>query len=466
MSDSKLASSASWWDDVVVVPREGNHLVFSPSRRLGFLASSGAVAVLRALREGRDAGEDPSVSALLQQVSRVLRAEPRFLPRRSAPKADVAFRPTTAVLLPTMDCSLRCTYCFSRAGDTAVSMPWSLAAATADYVLNNARGTNNSGHFLFHGGGEPTLAWDVLTGVVKRARSMGDQLDVPVTFGIVTNGLLSSARCDWLAENIDKISVSMDGDPEVQDLQRPTAGGGKSSHAVQSTCRRFAARGVKFSIRATVAQHSVGRLEEVTRYLLSLQPRSIQLEPLTSTGRAVQQHLAGPDPQLFIAAFKRSLELAEQAGIELFTSGTRLNRCSTKACGAAGSTFCVTPEGWVTSCHRVSSVLDPAAAEFFYGRFDFERQQFEVDPVRLSKLSSLSVIGAPACRGCLARWHCSGGCYQENYALRNELLLTESIAHCEIKHGLNAYLLGHQNVSLEACNVRKGELHRDYNNIV
>jgi uncharacterized protein len=157
-------------------------------------------------------------------------------------------------------------------------MPWSLAAATADFVLNNARATNNGGHFLFHGGDEPTLAWDVLTGVVKRARSMGDHHGVPVTFGIVTNGLFSSARCDWLAENIDKISVSMDGDPEVQDLQRPTAGGGKSSLAVQGTCGRLGAKGVKFSIRATVTQRSVGRLEEVTRYLLSyLFPASRQV---------------------------------------------------------------------------------------------------------------------------------------------------------------------------------------------
>lgn len=439
---SKRESSVSWWDDLVVVPRDEHYLVFSPSRRLGFLASSGAVTALRRVREDPTAEDEPALSTLLERVSEVLRAEPRFLPRRSVRSENLRFQPTTAVLLPTMDCSLRCTYCFSCAGDVSTSMPWSLASSTVDFVLNNAHTTGHGAHFLFHGGGEPTLAWQILTGVVDRARFTGSRLGVPVTFGIVTNGLFSLARCEWLALNINKITVSLDGHPDVQDFQRPTKGGGKSSHAVESTCAHFRARGVKFSIRATVTEHSLEQLEEVTTYLLSLQPQSIQIEPLTSTGRAAAQALSGPSPPRFVDLFKRCRELAEQSNIELYTSGTRLNRCSTKACGAAGSTFCVTPEGWITSCHRVSNPLDPAATEFFYGRFDAEMQQFQIDPVRLRKLSSLSVEDAPACSGCVARWHCSGGCYQENYAVRRELLLTENIDHCEIKHGLNAYLLG------------------------
>jgi uncharacterized protein len=319
-----------------------------------------------------------------------------------------------------------------------------LADSTVDFVVDNAKQKGTGAYFLFHGGGEPTQAWDVLTRAVNRAREVALQQQVKVLFAIATNGILSQARCDWLATNVDRIHVSVDGDPEIQDAQRPTASGGRSSDIVGRTCERLRSRGVKFDVRATITQYSAERMDRVTQFLLSLGPNSIHYEPLTSCGRALEERALSPSPQLFVDAFTRSVAIAERSNAELYTSGTRLGRCSTKSCSAAGSTFCVTPDGWITACHRISNVLDPAAAAFFYGRFDFKTRHFELDGTKLELLSRLSVNNASACQDCVAKWHCSGGCYHENYKVRGELLLSECIAHCEIKRSLNAYFLGRE----------------------
>ena len=67
------------------------------------------------------------------------------------------FRPTSAALFTTSNCGLRCGYCYSSAGTNVVNMDISLAQATVDFIISNARAMKRDECSLdFLGGGEPT----------------------------------------------------------------------------------------------------------------------------------------------------------------------------------------------------------------------------------------------------------------------------------------------------------------------
>ena len=95
-------------------------------------------------------------------------------------------------------------------------------------------------------------------------------------------------------------------------------------------------------------------------------------------------------------------------------SGVRLHRHGEIFCSAAGKMFCVTPDEHITSCHRVSSKSNPQSRVFYYGYFDSTNKKYIIDYSNLEKLKLLSVTSSPTCKKCLAKWHCAGGCYEQN----------------------------------------------------
>ena len=120
---------------------------------------------------------------------------------------------TSAVLLLTNKCQLRCIYCYASAGDSPPKILNIDTAITAiDYVFSQAV-ENDASRFRveFHGGGEPTLAWSVLEEAVRYAR----QKPLPASISITSNAIWSKKQCEWIIHNLDGVSVSMDGAAET-----------------------------------------------------------------------------------------------------------------------------------------------------------------------------------------------------------------------------------------------------------
>ena len=95
---------------------------------------------------------------------------------------DGQFRPTETTLFLTRACSLRCVYCYASGGEHPNLMPWQVAKAAVDLVVENAAtlGKDSVG-VSFHGGGEPTIAWSLLTGMADYARECGtSQFTLPL----------------------------------------------------------------------------------------------------------------------------------------------------------------------------------------------------------------------------------------------------------------------------------------------
>jgi sulfatase maturation enzyme AslB (radical SAM superfamily) len=124
--------------------------------------------------------------------------------------------------LPTNDCNLGCKYCFSGAQPKKFgAMPWEIAKSAIDLAVRNAvlnRMRLGVGKLVirFFGGGEPTEYWDTYSGIVDYARASARRNNIEVLVGTITNGQIDEEHYEWFRENLDEITVSMDGPPDIQ----------------------------------------------------------------------------------------------------------------------------------------------------------------------------------------------------------------------------------------------------------
>src|SRR5215217_3775407 len=141
---------------------------------------------------------------------------------------------STICFLPTNDCSLGCKYCFSGAAPKKYgAIPWEIAKAAIDLgtrnaVLNRMRSGAGTLVIRFFGGGEPTEYWDSFSSIVEYSRASAKKSNVDVLVATITNGQIDEEHYEWFREHLDEITVSMDGPPDIQNEQRPTASGENS----------------------------------------------------------------------------------------------------------------------------------------------------------------------------------------------------------------------------------------------
>lgn len=327
------------------------------------------------------------------------------------------FRPFEVTLFLTSRCNLRCRYCYADAGHKAVDMPWEVARAAIDLTAENAGWLGRKSFCVgFHGGGEPTVAWKMLTRCVQYARSKAEALGLDVELFAATNGCLSRPQREFMAEHFSTLNISLDGPQDIQDYNRPTVGRHGSYVAVKDNLTHFNAAGLPFGIRTTITRSSVNRMVEIVESLHSrFNFIYLQMEPVWLCGRCVRSEDPPPDDDEFIDNFIKAFKRGRELGIQVSYSGARLDTLTSKFCAAPGDSFTVLPEGIVTSCYEVTEPADPKAAIFHFGAYQAASGRFEFDMQRLGALRRLSVDHLPFCQDCFCKWHCAGDCLSKAF---------------------------------------------------
>lgn len=398
------------------LPESDRYLVYAPLRRSAFIAHSEVVNFIADLREGcydRELDRDGRLRDWLRWLGIVDGGtEPRPVTAYQGAPA-----PVSVTLFLTTGCNLRCTYCYASAGDArARSMPLTVAKQGIDFVSANAVSLGAPGfQVAFHGGGEPTLNWKVLTGAYDYAANRARDLGLACSVSTATNGVLNDSQIDWITAHLDSVSLSFDGDPEAQDRHRPTVNGKGSSQQVLHTISRFDAQGFPYGIRVTVTADQIRRLPSSIDFICRhARPRSIQVEPAYKMGR--WRDAPSAETAEFIECFREAQTVARGYGRELIYSAARVGLLTNHFCGVSRDTFALSPDGNVSSCYEAFSEEGAHAAEFFYGRPAGDGSYtFNIET--LSRLRKLSVEHKPFCQGCFAKWHCAGDCHHNALAL-------------------------------------------------
>lgn len=322
------------------------------------------------------------------------------------------FRPTTATLFLTGRCNLGCSYCYADGGSSDTTMTWEIASATIAAVIGNAVATGAPEiGVIFHGSGEPTLAMPLMVRCVEHARAEAAAHGVGAHFSLGTNGVMSPRHVEWIAANIDSVTISIDGTPEMHDAQRPTAGGRKpSSHVVLETLRRFDELGVEYGLRVTVTAVTAPRMPEIVEFLARETRCAVfQLEPVSLSGRAESGGHAAVDPQVFVSGFLAAHRVAAARGRRLQLAGTDPSNVVHQYCGMGQASFVATEAGRVLGCYETARDADPRRDHFTIG--ELVDGAFRFDDAAALDLRAESLAVKEPCRVCWARYSCGGDCH-------------------------------------------------------
>ncbi|MEM4397724.1 MAG: radical SAM protein [Candidatus Woesearchaeota archaeon] len=321
------------------------------------------------------------------------------------------FFPTNVTLFLTSNCNLRCIYCYANAGDTKIRyMPIEIAKDAINLVISNSQRLNKKSIGLsFHGGGEPTYNWHLLVKCIEYAKESTQKKNIDLYTAISTNGIFSKKKALWLVSNIDEACLSWDGPKEIQDKNRPLPNGESSFEIVYRTSQIFLEYNFKFSVRATITNETVNRMEEIYDYFRDIGIKKIQIEPSYECGRCKTTNVMSPEPNTFVKNYLNILKKSERDNTDLSCSLGAFGIRSS-FCGASGDNFCITPEGYITSCFEVTSREDPRYNIFFYGYFSKEKKKIIIDYKKREVLQRRQVYNIQYCKDCFVKWNCGGEC--------------------------------------------------------
>lgn len=197
------------------------------------------------------------------------------------------------------NCNLRCRYC------SACSTEGINTAVPASDVLCFVSDVMKKwmvGKFLsprhperlelyFTGGGEPTYDWDSFKAVVLGIEEKARANDIPIQLGITTNGVYGQERSAFLADHFNRIMVSYDGLPEIQNRNRISPHAKDTSSIVEKTLHYFCKNTSGLTIRTTVWYEDFDRLKEMADFLFgSFGPHfTWSVLPVSPMGRALKK---------------------------------------------------------------------------------------------------------------------------------------------------------------------------------
>ncbi|MCC6155358.1 MAG: radical SAM protein [Candidatus Hydrogenedentes bacterium] len=364
------------------------------------------------------------VSTQLTQQGHVANADWKALAERQ-------FEPECLTLYLSNRCNLACTYCYATPDDETRAQ---MRVRTAQE--NRGNGTVNDfpilqkseieaaarlvgGHcaakkipitLVLHGGGEPTVHWDLVTWSWQVVARIANEYGIGFSSYIATNGVLPEDKVRWLSRHFDQIGLSCDGPPEVQDANRPTAAKTATSSIVQRTARILKDENATFAVRATITPELIERQTEIVEFVHDrMFADTVRFEP-AYYGRRKLKLFRPDDADRFVTQFWEARRVARRLGCHLELSGVRIDEIHGPFCNPLRQVLQLTPDGTASACFLSVGNDHATDSSMAIGQLDGMAGGFYVDESRVS-IQKRQAAGIPSrCTSCHNIFHCARDC--------------------------------------------------------
>lgn len=406
--------------------QDNAYIVYRPLLGLAFVGNQAMADLAKSLAEDPIRPMDDDVQPFLERIG--------FLcPDPPAPQLPAAgdFSPVGLTLLMTNQCQLRCTYCYAAAGDfPRQHLSLETGYAAIDYVYENLKRLNHPKfRIALHGGGEPTFPWKTMRDLVAYAK----EKPIPTEVSLTSNGVWSKQQTQWIMAYVDSVGISMDGNPQTQDAQRPLASGNGSSSWVMQTLRELEANHHRYGLRMTAVPPFDHLLEDVRFLCENTHSKHLQVEPAFHPQRGGGYQYELEEGLQFLQAFFAAQRVAEEYGQKLRCVGSDVDKISPVPCGSPFNALIVTPQNNLVACFEITDDSHPLAELMTIGRIT--PQGVEIDEGVRSTLRQKIVERLASCRDCFCYWTCAGGCLPRALSPGPDGHLQHG-AHCELKRVL------------------------------
>ncbi|MFH0711020.1 MAG: radical SAM protein, partial [Candidatus Aenigmatarchaeota archaeon] len=273
-------------DDIFAIPAESNmFLIYAPLPRIIIIGNSDLAILISLIKKNKfDWLNTDENNRMIKKLLKVGLLSKKRIANTDIDEKEVKFSPKAVTLCVTTDCNLRCVYCFASGGENPKYMKWKIAKAAIDTCLKNLK--ENETFFLdFHGGGEPTLAWDLINKSIEYSEKICEKRKINLRIGIATNGILSKKQIEYIHKKKITVQLSADGIPKIQNYLRPFKNGKSTYKFVKNTITLFNKLGVSYSVRSTITDFSVKYMFANLKHFHKLGVKRIHFEPSFECGR-------------------------------------------------------------------------------------------------------------------------------------------------------------------------------------
>lgn len=314
----------------------------------------------------------------------------------------------------TQNCNLNCRYCFRELSKNAVYMTNDMLLKICEKLAEYWRRHPENRLHIQAWGGEPLLRLEQ----IEMMRQFFDERGMDPNIEIETNGTLINDRtAEKLRSLRIHVGVSVDGDPAVQNVQRPDMGGNPTSERIEAGIRSLRKYyGDEFGSITVVTRNTAERLHEILDYFINvLHLTGIKFNPLRETGKGDQLSLSEEELAAFVKELLEALVQYIKAGVKIIEQNIsqRLrnivyrpcdNICN--ACGCQGGFAMVTIDhnGDVFPC-EMSDFEDMKI-----GNIQTETIEEMVSALDEGSNRYFAARKFEQCKECPWRFYCRGGC--------------------------------------------------------
>jgi radical SAM protein with 4Fe4S-binding SPASM domain len=298
------------------------------------------------------------------------------------------------------------------------SLPFHIAKAGVDYFFSQ----NPSRHIRFYGPGEPTMEFSLMRGILEYAQSVASS---NVTAEIQTNGCFNESIREWMLENINIIWVSFDGEPDIQNSNRPLANGNASSSIIEKNVKwlikNAGQRDLMVGARVTMTNENLARQTQIVDYFASLGIRYTWSDPVFPS---VEKAPVCNDNERSIFTFNMDKYVENYIEAYRYAEKNNLFYGSFLTCNFDGhcSQHCrtcvpvphFTPDGYISACDLAIFGTNAHHMDcFIYGKWNEHTKSFDIDDAKVAKLRLRNIDSIEHCQDCEARFNCGGYCMGE-----------------------------------------------------
>ncbi len=128
-------------------------------------------------------------------------------------------------------CNLKCKYCYEGIEKESAYMNQEIAKSAIDYVISQMDQLKIKNCLMHFHGGEPLLSFNTVKYIINSIKQ-NNITDKDFSYSITTNGTILDERIkEFLLDNFDTISISLDGTQKVHDSNR-IFHNGTGSHSI------------------------------------------------------------------------------------------------------------------------------------------------------------------------------------------------------------------------------------------
>lgn len=329
----------------------------------------------------------------------------------------------TCGIMPTYNCNLRCEYCaYSSGGSNCVSVNIDdvkvfFKDIIKRKVIKRLISKHNDALLIdMTGGGEPTYEWELLIKIVDFVKKECNKYDIPFRLSLVTNGVLSDDKISFIGEHFDKITISYDGLPEIQNKNRVGFNGLKTNSYVENTIKKLSQIDAEVTVRTTISRDDFPRIQEMYNHIVSIIPAKGKVIwsvwPIQYEGRALKSDCSDTSTK---ALLRDCMKLRHKIAL----NNTNRKICELQlpifiddACDMfCGATTIVCP--WLLPDSTIVTCVESPDGKVTIGRVkDGQVNYYKEYRDMFLEMTQRRYI---ECRNCMVFYYCRGGCPMWHY---------------------------------------------------